>query len=358
MIFVASDIGGIILTQLCSAIEVSIATAYFCPDEAVFAALRALSRLTLIVSEEFTVNDPYKLEELAKTAAVWSVPVDCNGGKLHAKVFFVRHRDGSAWALVGSANMTWQGLFSNQEACLTLDSKDPGDRDSLEAIENWFAAVLTIARRPDFDQAKEIFDAQSMLRLERRPLSLQDHRAPDYWALKTTSGSGGEDHWPKFLAENVIAIGWPSIGTDPSSLSLMELEKVVAAAYPYSEKDPDGDSDHGEKDPHRVAIKIKRFVDLEIGDIVLICKGYPPKTTKPVHIHGFARVQGAFRYDRTSNWKWVFKHDAVLQVIDQYLPKEIVAEALGKESLRETIHQLDKAGVECLAKRLGVHLAV
>jgi HKD family nuclease len=113
-------------------------------------------RLTLIISEEFTINDPYKLEELPDTATVRSVPADSENGKLHAKVLVVKRPDGGLWALVGSANMTWQGLFSNQEACVVLESWTTADRTAIETITDWFDSLLNTARSPDLEAAKTI----------------------------------------------------------------------------------------------------------------------------------------------------------------------------------------------------------
>ena len=132
MIFVTSDIGTMVLNELRNTSEVRLAVADFNPDDEVFTALCSISCLTLIISEEFTINNPYKLEKLRKSAVVRSVPPDCESGKLQAKVLVVNRRDGSFWTLVGSANMTWQGLFSNQEACVVLESRKAADKAQVD----------------------------------------------------------------------------------------------------------------------------------------------------------------------------------------------------------------------------------
>ncbi|MBI3607646.1 MAG: phospholipase D family protein [Nitrospirae bacterium] len=335
------------LDELRSATEVRLAVAYFNPDEDLLTALANCPRLTLVISEEFTINDPYKLERLLGTATVRSVPPYCEQGKLHAKVMVVTRADSRLWVLVGSANMTWQGLFSNQEACLALDSEDAADRVLIHQITDWFALLLASARVPNLDQAKQVFDTRSLYRLERRS-ALAQAAIPTarYWALKTTSGDTGEDHWHSFLAESVVAVGWPNIAVNPANVTSMQLQDAINAAYP------------DEGDPSGAARKIQKFVGLGIGDIVLICRGYPPNSTKPVHIYGFARVTGSFRDDLSSSWRWRFKRDAVIQVIDMFLSKEVVADALGKGSLRGAIHDLDRSEFERLANKLGVPLAV
>jgi hypothetical protein len=348
MIFVTQpDIGRIVLNELHNAIDVRLAMAYFNPDKGALTALRDVPRLTLIISEEFTINDPYKLEELPSTATVRSVPADSENGKLHAKVLVVKRPDGDLWVLVGSANMTWQGLFSNQEACVVLESRNTADRTAIDRITDWFDSLLNTARSPDLEAAKTVFNSRSQYRLERRPVSTTTTEATTrYWALKCTSGSLGEVHWPSFLSEHEIAIGWPDIGVDPSGVSKLEIRDAIADAYP-DEMDATGAAD-----------KITKFVELNIGDIVLICRGFPSNSREPVHIYGIARVTGPFRDDRSSKWAWRFKHDAVIQQVQMYLPKEVVATALGKGSLLGAINALDRSGIERLVEQLGVPLEV
>jgi hypothetical protein len=69
---------------------------------------------------------------------------------------------------------------------------------------------------------------------------------------------------------------------------------------------------------------------------------YAKVQEKGVHIYGLARVTGPFRADRFDGRKRRFKHDAVIQPVGIDLPKDAVAEVLGKGSLRETIHGLDR----------------
>jgi HKD family nuclease len=102
--------------------------------------LNAAKNLRLVISEEFTVNNPQKIETL-KTALIRSVPIDSDQGKLHAKVFLAEMPDGSDWALLGSENLTDQGLFFNQEACIALSSVDTADQSTIAEIKEWFRAV-------------------------------------------------------------------------------------------------------------------------------------------------------------------------------------------------------------------------
>ena len=101
MNFHSKGIGERLLDKLTQATKAQIASAFFCPSDPLLDALRAVPCVELIVSEEFTINDPYKLEKLKK-ADVRSIPPDHTDGKLHAKVFIVTLRDGSQWVLLGS----------------------------------------------------------------------------------------------------------------------------------------------------------------------------------------------------------------------------------------------------------------
>jgi hypothetical protein len=131
------DIGHSVTGALRTAERVRVASAFFSPGSSTLSELRATKSLTLIVSEEFTVNSPNNLEQLT-SAVVRSIPTDSKDGKLHAKVFIFEMPDGSDWVLVGSANLTDQGLFFHQEACIALTSKEASDVAAITDIKLWF----------------------------------------------------------------------------------------------------------------------------------------------------------------------------------------------------------------------------
>ncbi|MBI4680557.1 MAG: hypothetical protein HY753_04960 [Nitrospirae bacterium] len=164
-----------------------------------------------------------------------------------------------------------------------------------------------------------------------------------FWALKTTSGGDLEkDYWQNFVAENVVALGWGRISVDPSQVSDEKLQDATRMAYP-------------DKNYRGIAGKIRKFVDLKPSNRILICRGYSGNQTTPVHIYGIARVTGPFRDDSSSQW-WRFKHDAFIQIVEQNVPKEVVARSLGKGSLREAIHELNAVEFQRLVEKLGVNL--
>lgn len=343
-----SGIGTVLCSELGSASAGSFAVAYFNPNPETLSALAALPKLRLVVSDDFQINNPFKLEQLTGRGMLRVVPADASAGKLHSKVFLIRRQDGTRWAMVGSANLTGQGLFSNQEVCIILDSREPSDNYRLNDIENWFNHVLSEAQKINFALAKRIFQTRSRYRLQRPDQSAASTEdtlnAKRFWALKTTAGAYGPQHWMDFLAEDVIAIGWSDIDVDPSIVTDDELRNTVRRIY-------------SKRDANRVVKQIRRFVDLSIGDLVLVCRGYPPNSTADVHIYGIARVTGEFIADTKSSW-WKFKHKAVIQVIDQNMPQRVVARALKKDSLMETIHELSPEQFEGFAKELRNYLGV
>jgi HKD family nuclease len=343
--FVSHNIGELVSEKLRKAVKARLAVAFFNPCDQMLHVLAGITKLELIVSEEFTITNPYKLEKL-KIAELRSVPADHDNGKLHAKVLIVELQDGSYWALVGSANMTYQGMFSNQEACVTMESGNPDDEASIRESRKWFDALFQCARPPNLDQAKLIFDARSRYRLEPGP-PVEATIIPRYWALKTTSGKTGDQYWPMFQAENVIAVGWTKLPVDPSKVS----DEQLRAAIKHTEKVSD-------QKANVAAGQIRKFEHLQSGDIVVICRGYSSNQAKDVHIFGVARVAGSFRAEAPKNDRWRFKHDVVLQVIDRRLPRDVVASALGKQSLMRTIHALEKADFDRLVNELAVPIMV
>jgi hypothetical protein len=352
MRFATADLGATLRAELDSASVASVAVAYFNPEYTILSALAAVPSLKLVISDDFQVNDPYKLESLNRGSALRVVPADEGSGKLHSKVFLIRRQDGTRWAMVGSANLTRPGLFSNQEACIIFDSMQSGDDPHLDDIEEWLSLVAKVSREIDFDKAKRIFDGRARYRLQRPESATAPSEtiadSNHYWALKTTEGGSGPSHWQDFLAEDVIAIGWPDIRLDPSAVSRSALEAALDRAYP-------------QEDAVRAAKKILWFVDMDIRDLVLVCRGYAPRQTTDVHIHGVARVEGPFRYEAESPW-WLFKRKASIQVIDQRLPLEVIVRALEKGSLMETIHKLKPeefgAFAEVIRDNLGMTINI
>jgi hypothetical protein len=332
MQIVTDDIGQKVLKELHGAIEAHLAVAFFSPSKNVQEALSALPNLSLVISEEFTINDPGKIESLPRHFVIRSLPPEGDKGKLHAKVLIVARADKSSWALVGSANMTYQGLFANQEACVALDSRERTDCASIKGLTTWFESVLRDAREPDLVLARKIFDARSAYRLERRPKP-QTEASTRYWILKTTSGSDGMEHWSEFVSGNCIAIGWERLNVDPSEVTDATLLKSLKKSYP----------DRSQKLARNT---IRKFISMKEGELILICRGYAINQSKPVHVYGLARVTGPFRAEPYNGRLWRFKHDAAIQVVQTDFPMKALAAALDTGSSMRALVEIDEAAFE------------
>jgi hypothetical protein len=256
--------------------------------------------------------------------------------------------DGSDWVLVGSANLTDQGMFYNQEACIALSSFEPADRSSILEIKDWFAKLLRRSRPIDVKQAKAIWD---MYGNQRRVLKITSKgAAPGYYAVKTTSGgSNAKEHWPVFEGESVVAIGWEDLTGDPSKMSEPLLRKAVKKAYPHYTKASEDFAYN----------TVRKFINMPDDSVVVVCRGYAPNQVKtPVRIYAFARVIGPFYVDTAAPPEWRFKRPVVLQPIEQTLSAQVLRGLLGKDNFMQTMHDLNRASVEAVATELGIQIEV
>lgn len=356
MEFATENLSDVLLSELKVASKASIAVAYFNPDDTILLALKKIPKLRLLVSDDFQINNPYKLESLCRRGvSVRAVHAEANAGKLHSKVFLIERRDGSCWAMVGSANLTRPGLNSNQEACLFLDSRQQGDDVQLSQISSWLDEICDKDHPEiDFEVAKAVYET----RAKYKAISVKTGSTSSdvsiegggYWALKP--GTVGE-YWQEFLAENVISIGWQGLSGDPSVMSSEKIEKAYRAAW-RDESD--------QKVKKNVPQIIKFAQSMGVGDLVLICGRYDAvNKNKDAYIYGVARTtqvgSKCFFNDTRSNW-WRFKRHATIQRIEEYIPRNMIANALGMGSLAQTIHQLDREGFERLATVLRAELGI
>ncbi len=86
----STKVGNAVIQALTNAIRVRVASAFFCPGSKTLDVLNTVADLTLIISEEFTINDPAKLEKLSN-ANKRSVPPDSKDGKLPRKGHHCRY---------------------------------------------------------------------------------------------------------------------------------------------------------------------------------------------------------------------------------------------------------------------------
>jgi len=305
-------------TKLRKAKEAIIATCYLKPGSTVMESLKRIPELKLIYSQEYQITDPESLWELFSNGAeVRYVPTYDPDGRLHAKVYHCILKNGSRFAFVGSANLTYDGFFKNQEAGILFDSQNRGDLATIKKISEWLTDLWRKYEGNAFDES-EYKRAKRQHEMAKRQLASskihpwkqntksswgKDWRKIRYWVLKTTNGPSGDDYWNCFMEEKVIAIGW-----------------VL---------------DSG---------RARMFREFNIGDIVLVCNGYRPNTRDdtPIRVKGVARVLGEAYKDKNSKW-WRNggKRKASIQIIDIEVGKGQLAEYLDRRSLATATHEID-----------------
>lgn len=331
-------IGDRLYAEFRRARNVCVAMAYFLPNDAALGLMDKVPDLRIIVSDEFNINNPDKLKALTNKGRVRCIPTspEYTHGRLHAKVIWGMRDDSSEFAIVGSANLTTEGLFSNQEACIFFDSKIQGDAQVIHSVSSWFNYVWTGAVHFDYKKAKTVFDNTCRHWRKRNRTYAKDSAIPNYWVLKTTEGAGGKSYWHQFLEEDVIAIGWKELSIDPAEVSHQELISALKSVWDYTARQCS-----------IAANTIREFThDVRPGDMVVISGGYPPNSEKDVYIYGVARVTGEFRETKGPGWRYI--HDANIQIIERYFPKSLLVSCLHRQSLLKTIHRIDQAGFETL----------
>ncbi|MFO0798878.1 MAG: phospholipase D-like domain-containing protein [Gemmataceae bacterium] len=355
MEFVTSGLGDRLRRELRRAARVDIAVAYFNPDPQTLQALQRVPRLRLLVSDDFEINDPDSLQALdSRSNYIRAVSAELHGGNLHAKVYLIERKDGTNWAMVGSANLTRPGLCSNQEACVILDERDTTDTDALVDIRTWIGRSLGRHFDPiDFALARAIFTNRSRrIGIGSGVASTQ----PDatYWGLKP--GECGE-YWNHFLAESVIAMGWEPM-PDTSTMSHEQMLSAYRVHWPSA----------SDQSVYGNVGQIRRFTqEMSSGQLVLLCGRYDSTggVDRDVYIYGIARTLDVggrcYFYDRRSRW-WHFKRHAAIQRICEPLPRSLVARALDCWAFVPTIIELDRPGFlrleRVLRSRLGIVVSV
>jgi len=68
--FITRNLKQVVLDELGLACEAEVVVAYFNPEESVLNALQSVPEMTLVVSDEFQINNPFTLERLCPRATV------------------------------------------------------------------------------------------------------------------------------------------------------------------------------------------------------------------------------------------------------------------------------------------------
>ena len=162
------------------------------------------------------------------------------------------------------------------------------------------------------------------------------------WALKTTRGSNGQCEWPMFVKDGVVAIGWHQIDVNPATADRATLMAAAADAYPAERS-------------ANVVRCLNDFVGFNIGDLVLICRGYTSNQIKDVRVFGYAKITGRFvcqPRNGQQDHEWRFKRTANIQLIQKNVPVAEMRYALDRKAFRGTVHR--NIDVQAFANVIGV----
>lgn len=318
--------------------------------------LESVQNLQILVGDEFSTNNPKHLMELSERESA-DIRYVCRymGGlenRLHAKVFYGVEASGRRRALVGSANFTVSGLRKNKEQAVSFDSDRESDRAILDRIERWIEELDNRAKKIDWEWAKREYERSAVPHFPTDDFEgYRQGQAKSYWVLKTTEGSYGKTRWQDFVRERVVSIGWVDIveivsdedGIQPTEYT---LETLRAAADKWAKG-----LTYRVRAGHAARMLHKFSREFSIGDRIILCKGYSAKQTADVRLYGRAVVDGEVVYHAASDW-WRLKRRAVFRCEDRRIPKDVFVSALGKGSLRYTIHRIEKEEYEEFCRQI------
>ena len=159
-----------------------------------------------------------------------------------------------------------------------------------------------------------------------KDLSFMKYQKPKCWILKTTGGGFlKNDQWDKFIAENVVAVGWRHLMVNPRKYrSKDEYKAYLKTKYP-------SDNSHAANITYN-------FSHIPPHDLIIIARGYKPFQKKPVRIYGIAEA-GTFKIDEKSDW-WKFKRKThIFPLRDDFvIPQPEMVKIFKRKSLLQTLH--------------------
>lgn len=281
--------------RLRGAKHVRIVSAFLGSDPSLWGLVPPGADIEVLVSADWTVNDPRDLQRLeASGARVRVIDPESPGGRLHVKAISAIDQSGKRLAALGSANITRPGLHLNRELGCLLD--ETSDGPSVDAIERELDQLWT-AGRPVADWTAAIQVWLDGCRPHGPRATGGSSGTQRAWLIKTTVGSGGPSCWPHFLAESVIAIGWEGVQGDPATMTRSQLDAAVVAAG-FDKKN---------------AAQIWNFFHaMQIGDAVAIVRGFSSNQRTEGYLYGFATIRDFARACPAGGPWWRFKREVHL----------------------------------------------
>ena len=334
--------------------EFIIVSPFFSIDSRLKSLLTSISRLQILVGDEFSSNNPEPLKELAGIASndVRCLYKEHLQRRLHAKVFVAIERSGRSQALVGSANFTVSGITRNEEQAVSLDSNVDTDRPMLDQIKHWIDELQDTAASIDWELARRQFESSANSRLPNFDFdSYRRNETQNYWVLKTTEGSTGRSRWREFVRERVVSIGWTDL------VRIIENEHNLQPfeyTYPFLRAAAE-QWDRARASKVRQAHSAKTLYwfcrEFSRGDRLIVCRGFAANQTSDIHLYGLAIVDGDVYGDFASDW-WLLKRPAVFMRMEVDIPKSTFEYTLNKRSLLQTIHRISQEEYEAFRRRI------
>lgn len=331
--------------KLKMASSVTIAVAYFRPDEETLKILKKAPEVKIIVSKEFDKSDPYKLEEITLSQEKHEakcIPVFPN--RLHAKVIYGENKDGKSFVFIGSANLTSDGLSQNREATIMFDSGIEDDKGILRDISGWLKELYNGVFNIDYVEAKRIFNSAPHHSIGGKPSKVVSNHN---WTIKTRDGREPEadNYWNIFRAEGVIALGWGGgLKIDPRGITHEELRTIIEKRYKLIPTKAG-----------RISKEIMQFAGqengIQINDIIWIIGSFLPNQKQPIDIYGVAKVTGELQCDWESPW-WNYKRAAKIFPIEHSIDIQQARKCFAKGAMTETLYPVHNDSFEKLCTEI------
>jgi len=321
-------IGDILNEELPDVENLKVSIAYFIPDADTINKIKSIPCYKIVVSGEFHINNPNKINQLNGKGLVRFIKPEDR--KLHAKVILGTRKNSTQFAIVGSANLTHHGLFSNQEMGTWFDSSSADDIPIISQIKEWLDTMWDNSLEFDYKEALKIFNASKRKWNNRYKQPSSQIDESNYWILKTTEGTNGTDYWQQFLSDSVIAIGWKELNINPLSTSSSTLISKLKQIYDYTDF-------QAKVNLHTIETFMNK---IKPGDMIVISKGYNKVSDREIFLYGLARVTGGFETRPNVN-KWIYVHEAAIQPIEEYIPISVFVRAFDIKTMEKTIHSIN-----------------
>ncbi len=327
MNFIYDGIGDWFSDACAKSNKVFIATAFINMNTKMENDLKSIDNVDIVISDNWIINNPYSIENLIKNKNINVTQVSFDDrGKFHPKVYLFYLKNNKYSLMIGSANFTYSGMHSNDEAMIAIDEVDDSNI-ILNQVFVWMNYIKEKSKHINLLEVKHIYDNRI------KPIEINIDKEVNYWVIKP----GYEDYncWDYFKKENVISIGWDLIDLQNVKYKNDFFDTIVynqiIKEYP----------DKSDKSRQHVLSMFKMFyLEMKPDDLVIISGGYASNNTKPIPIYGFAKIKSTAKYDKTTSW-WPSKIKVSLDILEETIEMKDYMNLILNESMRQTIHRIN-----------------